>query len=364
MTNFLNKLWQLIALGCVLMTPAWAHDPFDGQTDIVVFDQQIEVTVTLGYDAAREFVKLLGLPPEESVRITRRGARTPIALAPGAAALLMQMSASGRPLAPSAFVVTPHDSEIPFGIVFPRPKEDAVQLRAAYFDKIDYMKPGTVMVKNQQSRLIASALLTRDRPQAAIPLQLNAASAAVLGKQGFGQFYWLGVEHILTGFDHLLFLAALLIGVRAVKPMLIVITSFTLAHSLTLALAAFDLVVLPSKIVEPLIAVSIIAVGIENIVRRDAIADRYWMAGLFGLIHGFGFSTILRETALAQGGAIVVPLLGFNLGVESGQLLVAAVVVPLLLLLRSLNAFNRYGPATLSGLVIAVSGAWLMQRVA
>lgn len=362
--NLLRRLW----LAAILLAPcAHAHDPFDGNTDVRVFDDRLEVTITLGYDAARELATQLGLPPEQQGRVTATRSRELVSLPAAAAARLVQLSANGSALPPRSFVAAPGDVEIPFRVVYARPATDGVQLRAAYFHKIDYMRPGALVVSNAQRRIIATAMLTSAKPQAAFPLTLTEGETAIAGAHGFADFFRLGVEHILTGFDHLLFLAALLLAVRKIKPMLIIVTAFTAAHSVTLALAAFDLVVLPSRVVEPLIAASIIVVGLENMWRRDATADRYWLAGVFGLIHGFGFAGLLRETLAAgsgSGSGIVVPLMGFNLGVEAGQLLVAALVVPLLLLLRRHARFERYGVPALSAVVIVVSTLWLWQRLA
>ena len=162
----------------------------------------------------------------------------------------------------------------------------------------------------------------------------------------------------------LLFLCALLIGLRKLGPMLTVITCFTLAHSVTLALAAMELVNVSSRVIEPLIAASIIIVGIENLVRKEKQGDRYWMAVGFGLIHCFGFASALRETGLGRTGSeIALPLFSFNIGVEAGQLAVAAVVVPLLFLCRRSPGYVRWGPPAISMVVIALSAYWLLQRI-
>jgi asparagine N-glycosylation enzyme membrane subunit Stt3 len=124
-----------------------------------------------------------------------------------------------------------------------------------------------------------------------------------------------------------------------------------------------NVVTISSRIVEPLIAASIVVVCIENFLRRNALADRLWLAGFFGLIHGFGFAGALRETGLGQSGAsIALPLFSFNLGVEAGQLAVAAVVLPALLLMYRWQRFARYGVPAISAAVMLVSGYWLLER--
>jgi len=154
-----------------------------------------------------------------------------------------------------------------------------------------------------------------------------------------------------------------LVCVRKPLEMLGVITCFTLAHSVTLALAALNVVNISARIVEPLIAISIIVVCIENFFRKDAATDRLWLAAGFGLIHGFGFASALRETGLGQtAGSIALPLFSFNLGVEAGQLAVATVVLPMLFLIRPWRPFARFGVPAVLMAVILVSGYWLVER--
>ena len=135
-------------------------------------------------------------------------------------------------------------------------------------------------------------------------------------------YFRLGVEHILTGVDHLLFVLALLILVKGVKRLIATVTAFTLAHSLTLAGATLGLVHVPQPPVEACIALSIVFVAAEILRRRGGLTARFpWMiAFIFGLLHGFGFAGALSEVGLPQN-AIPIALLFFNLGVEAGQLL-------------------------------------------
>ena len=152
----------------------------------------------------------------------------------------------------------------------------------------------------------------------------------------FPQFFFMGVEHILTGYDHLLFLFGLLIAMSQFRATVWVITCFTLAHSTTLALAAFDVVRVPGRIVEPLIAATIIYVGVENLLRSGGPTGRWRLTLIFGVVHGLGFATELKEKLAGMIGAkIAVPLVSFNLGVEAGQMAVAALVLPIIWWLRS-----------------------------
>jgi len=189
--------------------------------------------------------------------------------------------------------------------------------------------------------------------------------AVILSSQGRPHAFWgflkLGIEHILLGFDHLAFLFALLIAGGKLREAAKIITSFTVAHSITLALATLEVVSIPASIVEPLIAVSIVYVGLENIFRRK-LENRWLLTFAFGLVHGFGFASALRELGVGTGLNAVTPLLSFNLGVETGQIAVAALILPLIWKLRQRPRFViNYVPAC-SILVALAGGYWLLER--
>jgi hydrogenase/urease accessory protein HupE len=152
--------------------------------------------------------------------------------------------------------------------------------------------------------------------------------------RGAGSFFSLGIEHILTGYDHLLFLFALMIGGGSAWSLVKIVTAFTLAHSVTLAAAALDLIVLPGRVVESAIALSIAYVAVENLFVVEGGSSRRWLVALFfGLVHGFGFSAVLKEIGLPPDG-LAWSLLLFNLGVEAGQSLVIVAAIPLLVILK------------------------------
>jgi hypothetical protein len=176
----------------------------------------------------------------------------------------------------------------------------------------------------------------------------------------FGSFFDLGLRHIWTGYDHLLFLLALLLPGGSLLRLAGIVSAFTVAHSITLALAFFGILSLPSTPVEIAIAVSIIYAAAANL-RPGAADHRIAITFFFGLIHGFGFAGILQNAALAAG-ASLVPLLAFNLGVEAGQLAVVFVAVSFFRL-----AGRVIDPATIrfraSWLIIAAGVFWLVERV-
>lgn len=180
----------------------------------------------------------------------------------------------------------------------------------------------------------------------------------------FLPFLKLGVEHIWTGYDHLLFLFGLLIVCARFRASVAIISCFTLGHSLTLVLATLDIVNVSARTIEPLIAASIVYVGVENLVRRGAEPRGRWaLTFFFGLIHGFGFAGVLRELGLGSGGGgLVLPLFSFNLGVELGQVAIAAVVLPVVWRLRQQEKFLQRGVPTLSAVVALAGLYWLLQR--
>jgi hydrogenase/urease accessory protein HupE len=194
--------------------------------------------------------------------------------------------------------------------------------------------------------------------------QAIASAVSAAAKISFTDFLAMGVRHIWTGYDHLLFLFGLLIVSRNFVSSIKIITCFTIAHSITLAVATSNLVQIPSRVVEPLIAASIIYVGVENLVRGGDPKGRWLLTFAFGLIHGFGFASVLRELGVGtHGSSIAVPLVSFNLGVEIGQIAIAAIALPVIWKLRSNPVFIRRWVPACSGAVALLGGYWFFERV-
>jgi hypothetical protein len=149
----------------------------------------------------------------------------------------------------------------------------------------------------------------------------------------FVSYLGLGVEHILLGFDHLLFVVALILPGGRLLSLVAIVTAFTVAHSITLALSVLGLVTLPTQIVEPVIALSIAYVAFENLTMKSVVSRRWAVSFLFGLVHGFGFAGALAEVGLPASG-LAAALVGFNLGVEAGQALIIGVLLPLIVWLQ------------------------------
>jgi len=178
-------------------------------------------------------------------------------------------------------------------------------------------------------------------------------------------FVRLGFFHILDGTDHLLFLFCLVIPFRKLRQLLMIVTSFTVAHSITLIASAFG--VAPNALwfpplIETLIAASIVYMALENIVGTASVHRRWMITFGFGLVHGFGFSFALHETLQFAGSHLVTSLLAFNVGVELGQVLVLLVLVPLLGLLFRYVVAERMGTIILSALVAHTGWHWMVER--
>ncbi|MDP4301101.1 HupE/UreJ family protein [Leptothrix discophora] len=214
-----------------------------------------------------------------------------------------------------------------------------------------------------------------------------AARSSGADGPGWTGFVAQGVHHILIGADHVLFLLALLLpAVLVWRPaglvlhtgrpaagwtasqdrrgmaldLLKVVSAFTVAHSITLSLAAFDVVSPPSRWTESLIAASVVLVALNNL--RPLVAAHRWpLTFVFGLVHGFGFAAVLKDLGLQREG-LIAPLLGFNLGVELGQLAIVALLLPLAWRWRASALYRRGALQAGSLLIAALAGVWLVER--
>lgn len=178
-----------------------------------------------------------------------------------------------------------------------------------------------------------------------------------------------GIEHILIGPDHILFLIGLLLLGGTLARLAVIVTAFTIGHSITLSLAALDLLSPPAYFIEPLIALTIVVVGADNLLvlradqEKEASDIRAWLAAGFGLIHGFGFAYVLKEFGLPQA-ALAWSLFAFNVGVEIGQLLIVAVVAGSLMFIRKRSPAAARRLAIGGSIAVMVAGGyWFIERV-
>ena len=330
---------------------ALAHNPMTSWAVARLHVDRVELEVELSAESAWT---LLGGSGASAPDV---GAELPKLkeLAPG----LYRVSAGGAELAPgSAEVELREEDGVGFLLVYPRPPGRPLRFDAAFLPRLPADHKTALTLKDADDKVLRTEVLTAAASSSETTDGGPASPAAAGQSSSSWGFLRLGVEHILTGYDHLLFLCGLLVACRRFSTAAKIITCFTVAHSLTLALAALDVVSLPGRVVEPLIAASIIFVGVENVLRRGEPGWRWALTFALGLVHGFGFAGALKEAGLGSSGApLLVALFSFNLGVELGQAGVAVVLFPLLWKLRDLPAFERYGRKAISA-AVALAGAW------
>lgn len=180
----------------------------------------------------------------------------------------------------------------------------------------------------------------------------------------FRAFTASGIHHIAIGPDHVLFIVGLLLLGGSVLRLLGIVSAFTAGHSITLSLAALGLVTPPPRVIEPAIALSIVYVGADNLLAAGGRDVRPWIALFFGLVHGFGFASVLREIGLPPR-ALGISLSSFNLGVEIGQAVIVVIVASLLAAVRARSPRVAHQIATAGSVVVILAGAyWFIQRIA
>jgi hydrogenase/urease accessory protein HupE len=240
------------------------------------------------------------------------------------------------------------------------PPEQPGAYRVTLFHEIDPAARHMVTVDAERSWI---GLLGAANPV----LQLRKSAESLW--RTLWRYFLSGVEHIAIGYDHIAFLFAVIVLGRRFWPLFAVVTAFTVAHSITLSLAVLDVVTLPSRMVEIAIAASIVYVAAENFFVTD-IRHRWWLTFAFGLIHGFGFASVLREYGLPQDRVVPV-LAAFNVGVEAGQLLIVGMAV--VAWKGGFAIAGRYGlprsettqrkvALAVSAIVLVLALYWLVQR--
>ncbi|MFQ5641852.1 MAG: HupE/UreJ family protein, partial [bacterium] len=208
-------------------------------------------------------------------------------------------------------------------------------------------------------------VITGDEVQQAILTIANNEQSFSLSGSGVSlfkqirQFIWLGMEHIFIGYDHILFLIGLIVIGGSFMNLVKIVSSFTIAHSITLILAALQVVAIPSRVVESIIALSIVYIAVENFLIKDS--DQRWLiTGIFGLMHGFGFANVLTELGLPTKG-LVASLLSFNVGVEIGQIAIVSFIFPVVFVI-SKTRWQKQLVYGLSGVILIFGLVWFLER--
>lgn len=337
-----------------LAKPAAAHDVSYSYADLRWMRDRVAVSVAMHRD---DLVPALGVASPESLMNPEFLAREvdPITSIVRSG---LHVGAPGEPLefTTTSIAPSPERRSVTLTMVASlRAPRSNLSIEARLF-------PGTTTFLNvydAKGQVLAQEVLGGDHTHADVYARGPEGILAVLAT-----FVRAGIHHIFIGPDHILFIVGLLLLGGTLKRVLQVATSFTAAHSITLALAVLGIVRISGRVVEPLIALSIVYVGFENLRARPGARDwRTRIAFAFGLIHGFGFASVLREFGLPHQ-ALAWSLLGFNLGVEAGQVCIVLAVVPLLAALRA--GSPRLAPrAVTAGSygIIALGGIWFVQRI-
>jgi hydrogenase/urease accessory protein HupE len=273
----------------------------------------------------------------------------------------VQLTLDGRPLAPRTTSLWSDESGgIHIRLAYDRSTGSQLVVRSPIVTQLARGHRELLSIRADDGAVLAERMLDEASNEA------SADVSAVVHDTGHSsaRFFALGVRHILTGYDHLLFLAGVLAVIGRWRAVMQTISAFTLAHSITLALATMGLVVVPGRIAEPLIAASIVYVGLENLL-RPVQGSRWKLTFGFGLIHGLGFATALRGLGVGTTahGAIMLPLASFNAGVEAGQMAVAAAFVPILWRVRRVPGLQGRSDTVSSLLVVATGAYWLVDRL-
>lgn len=362
-----------IALALLIWTVcAHAHKPSDSYLSLSVN----EGAVAGQWDIAlRDLDFAIGLDTDADGAITWGELRSRRAEIEAYALSRLQIFSAGMQCSvrPNALLVDNHTdgayAVLRFLANCPALRND-LQVRYRLFFDIDPQHKGLLRLQYQGSS--STAIFSPDKADQ--QFALNAPSRM----QQFLDYLREGIWHIWIGYDHILFLLALLLPAVAVreagawKPVaafrpafwnvLRIVTAFTVAHSITLTLATLGVVDLPSRWVESTIAASVVIAALNNVF--PLFRERRWiMAFLFGLIHGFGFASVLADLGLPQG-ALALALVGFNLGVEVGQLAIVAAFLPLIYLLRRSWLYRRLLLLGGSVLIAILASIWLIERAA
>jgi hypothetical protein len=361
----------LALLLCCLSTVALAHKPSDSYLALGV-----DAAVVRGqWDIAlRDLEFAIGLDADGNGEITWGELRAKRSEIEAYAFSRLKINAGGNACTttPADFLVDDHSdgayAVLRFAVACGTPAPGTLEVSYSLFFDLDPTHRG--LLRLERGGTVATHVLSPERPR----LSLRAGEGTLLSQ--FLDYAKEGVWHIWIGFDHILFLVSLLLpsvlSLRENKwraadrfqtvfwDVFKVVTSFTVAHSITLSLAALSVIALPSRLVESTIALSVVLAALNNL--KPVVAERRWaVAFAFGLIHGFGFASVLADLGLPQG-ALLTALVGFNLGVEAGQLAIVGAFLPLAFYMRGSWFYQRVIFTLGSAAIALVAAVWLAER--
>jgi HupE / UreJ protein len=363
----LRKLCLYAVVSMALVVPLAAHEVRPAIADVLVGATKVEITLTAPLEPIIVGMNLTGLEDTSLSPLAERhdalraddAAALEAALRaawPGIAARITLMAGDTQLEAELAGVSVPEvgDVALPRDSVLQVTAElpaDGTPVRIGWDESF-----GSVVVRQVGGGDDAyAAILQGGTLSEALPRDDFAVEGDL---PVFGRFIVSGFEHIVPkGLDHILFVLGLFLFSLRVRPLLAQVTAFTLAHTVTLALASLKIITIPASIVEPLIAASIVYVAVENILGGKTGVLRVAVVFGFGLLHGLGFASVLSDVGL-QEGRFVLSLIGFNIGVELGQLAVIALAYLLLAVPFGKRPWYRPVIAIPASCAIAAVGAW------
>jgi hypothetical protein len=361
----------ILALSILLLsTPAWAHKPSDSLLSLTVQQDRIEGRWDI---ALRDLDDAIGLDADGDGAITWgevRSTHDEIA-AYALSRLTITSGGTGCPVQAPRHMIDSHTDGAYAVLLFTMTCPSAIdRLRADYrllFD-LDAQHKGLLRLTHGQDT--TTAIFSQESPTH----QFTIGEISIWRQAR--QYVHEGIWHIWLGYDHVLFLLALLLPsvlrrvagrweptpdfLSAFWEVLAIVTAFTIAHSITLGLATVGLIALPSRLVESAIAASVVFAGVANLYPA-LVQRRRLVAFLFGLIHGFGFASVLSDLGLPKG-SLALSLVSFNLGVEVGQLAIVATFLPLAYGLRKSWTYQRLVLVSGSLGIVALACAWLIER--
>ncbi|MGL1956176.1 MAG: HupE/UreJ family protein [Colwellia sp.] len=338
---------------------AFAHDPFTGETKATINKNSVELEVRFAAVTAEGWVsRIYDRDNQVSEANLHNIEETLLAKAKS----LYTLTSGNKALKfKSANVkIINHKDAVDFTLRYYGldPNQELTILNN-YVGAYDRGFRSTLTVVDDKNKQIALFVQTFETPSNKVSLM-----SAMKTSQIFMNFLYEGIVHIFIGFDHLLFLFALLLVCNTLRSAVLIISFFTVAHSITLALAALEIISISSPIVELFIAVTIVYVGLENLFTKHKPKLRWILTGVFGLIHGLGFANVLREIGFgAEESPNILILLAFNLGVEIGQIVIAMILLPLLWRLHKHSVFKSKVQPLLSVMVVLLGAFWVVSRL-
>lgn len=345
-------IWM--AIWCELALAGYAHDP--GLSTAIIQTDDGGLMIQHAF-APSDVLQLLLEADGAPAASEKDNSEALASRLRSAAPELWEVRAAGRVIHGRLLSVAPVTGDnIEFNILFPATAPHA-EFMAKFLDGFPAGHRVFVTLKSATGN--TEWLLSRESPS----FQSDVSQPKTPPR--FAAFVRLGIEHIWTGYDHLLFLLGLLIVCQRARSVVTIISCFTLAHSITLTCATLGWVNASPRYIEPLIAASIAFIGAENLwLKGREPRGRAFLTFAFGLIHGFGFASVLKDLGVGTAGSsIAVPLFSFNLGVELGQLAITAVVLPIVWRLRRNAYFARRTVPLVSAAVLVLGLYWLCERL-